>query len=68
MKGVTLAAVLNRIERKAEIMRLDASRHSVARQDAEEIKALTEIAKRQVKQMQELYEATKEELTKAEGE
>lgn len=68
MEGVTLAAVLNRIERKAEIMRLDANRHSAARQDAEEIKALAEIAKRQVKQMQELYEATKEELTKAEGE
>ncbi len=61
MKGATLTAALNRIERKAEIMRLDAKRHSTARQDAEEIKALAEIAQRQVQRLQELYEASKAE-------
>ena len=68
MKGVTLSAALKRIERKAEIMHLDAERYTTARQDAEEIRALAKIAKREANRMQELYEAAKDELLKAKGE
>ena len=46
--STTLDAALARIARKADIMRLDAARHSTARQDAEEIMALVQIAQRKV--------------------
>lgn len=45
-KDVTARAALKRIQRKAEIMRLDAQRGSVARQDAEEIALLAGIGLR----------------------
>jgi len=57
MTSVTLNAALVRIARKADIMRLDAERHSTARQDAEEIMALTQIAQRKVTELEKrLYE------------
>ena len=46
--SATLDAALARIARKADIMRMDATRHSTARQDAEEIMALVAIAQRKV--------------------
>lgn len=49
--STTLDAALARIARKADIMRMDAERHSTARQDAEEIMALVAIAQRKVKEM-----------------
>jgi hypothetical protein len=45
-KAVTLRASIERIGRKAEIMALDATRGSAARQDAEEIRLLAGIALR----------------------
>ena len=49
--STTLDAALIRIARKADIMRLDAARHSTARQDAEEILALVQIAQRKVAEL-----------------
>lgn len=45
-KDITLTATLRRIERKADIMRMDAERGSPARQDADEIRLLAGIAMR----------------------
>lgn len=45
-KAVTLRASIERIARKAEIMALDATRGTPARQDAEEIRLLAGIALR----------------------
>jgi hypothetical protein len=45
-RDITLRAALTRIARKADIMRLDSQRGSVARQDAEEIALLAGIAQR----------------------
>lgn len=45
-KNITLVAVLRRIERKADIMRMDAQRGSPAQQDADEIRLLVGIAMR----------------------
>ena len=45
-KAVTLRASIERISRKAEIMALDATRGTPARQDAEEIRLLAGIALR----------------------
>lgn len=52
MTSVTLNAALVRIARKADIMRLDAERQSTARQDAEEIMALVQIAQRKVAELE----------------
>lgn len=43
-KNITLNAALRRIERKADIMRMDAQRDSPAQQDADEIRLLVGIA------------------------
>jgi hypothetical protein len=45
-KAVTLRASIERIGRKAEIMKLDTQRGTAARQDAEEIRLLARIALR----------------------
>lgn len=47
-RKVTLRASIERIARKAEIMALDATRGTPARQDAEEIRILADIALRQL--------------------
>lgn len=43
-KDITLTTALRRIERKADIMRMDAERGSTVRQDADEIRLLAGIA------------------------
>lgn len=43
-----LLAIIRRIRRKAEVMRLDAARGSTARQDAEEIRILAEMAEKRL--------------------
>lgn len=43
-----LLALIRRIKRRAEVMRLDAARPSTARQDAEEIRILAEMAEKRL--------------------
>lgn len=43
-----LLSIIRRIKRRAEVMRLDANRGSTARQDAEEIRILAEMAEKRL--------------------